>query len=174
MPREPYKTTNLDQYGGPAVPWSRAAAALDDTGDGSHTAWFLGVAGADGLPHAAGIGALWSNGEVFFVSGPGTRKSRALAQQPGATMSARLDGIDIVLEGNARRITDRPTLEKVAALYRAAGWPAEVDGEAFTAPYTAPSGGPPPWNVYSLDYHTVYGVSTAEPYGATRWQFDQG
>jgi hypothetical protein len=46
-----------------------------------------------------------------------------------------LDGIDVVFEGEARRVVDRPTLEQVARRYREGGWPAEVEGDAFTAPY---------------------------------------
>ena len=76
-----------------------------------------------------------------------------------------------MLEGDATRVTDRPTLEKVASLSREGGWPAEAEGEALTAPYSAPSAGPPPWEVYRFTFHTVFGVSTAEPYGATRWRF---
>ena len=43
--------------------------------------------------------------------------------------------------------------------------------QAFTAPYSAPSAGPPPWYLYRLTFDTVFGVATAEPYGATRWRF---
>ena len=70
-----------------------------------------------------------------------------------------------------QQLVEDPTLEALAALYRASGWPAEVEGTGFTAPFTAPSGGPPPWNLYRLDAHTVYGVATEEPGGATRWRF---
>jgi hypothetical protein len=56
-----------------------------------------------------------------------------------------------------------------AAVYRTGGWPAEVDGDAFTAPFNAPSAGPPPWYLYRLTLHTAVGVASAEPHGATRW-----
>ena len=46
-----------------------------------------------------------------------------------------------------------------------------VDGDAFTAPFSAPSAGPPPWYLYRLTLHTAVGVATAEPHGATRWDF---
>ena len=42
---------------------------------------------------------------------------------------------------------------------------------ALTAPYSAPSAGPPPWNVYVITPTTAFGVATAEPNGATRWRF---
>ena len=35
----------------------------------------------------------------------------------------------------------------------------------------APFSGPPPWNVYRLTFHTVFGVATDEPHGASRWRF---
>jgi hypothetical protein len=44
-----------------------------------------------------------------------------------------------------------------------------VDGYGF--PELAPSAGPPPWHVYQFTFHTVFGVATAEPHGATRWRF---
>jgi hypothetical protein len=46
-----------------------------------------------------------------------------------------------------------------------------VTGDQLTAPYTAPSGGPPPWNLYRMTVHTAFGVASAEPSGATRWTF---
>jgi hypothetical protein len=78
----------------------------------------------------------------------------------------------LVLEGSAERVTDADTLERLAAVYREGGWPAEVDGDAFTAPYSAPSAGPPPWHLYRVTVHTAFGVATAEPHEASRWRFD--
>jgi hypothetical protein len=135
--------------------------------------FFLGTATPDGRPHAAGIGALWVDDDLWVVSGPGTRKSRELESNPACTLSVSLPGIDLVFEGEAERVRESATLERVAARYRESGWPAEVDGDAFTAPFTAPSGGPPPWNVYRMRYHTVFGIASAEPHGATRWRFDR-
>ena len=68
-------------------------------------------------------------------------------------------------------MTRSATLERVAAVYRSGGWPASAEGNALTAPYSAPSAGPAPWHVYRLTLHTAVGVATAEPHGATRWDF---
>jgi hypothetical protein len=113
----------------------------------------------------------WFEGDVYFTSGPATRKSDNLRANPTCTISVRLAGIDLVLEGTADTVTDARTLEQAAAIYRAAGWPAEVKGDAFTAPYSAPSAGPPPWHLYRFRIDTAFGVATAEPHGATRWRF---
>ena len=51
------------------------------------------------------------------------------------------------------------------------GWPARGDGDALSATFSAQSAGPPPWHVYRFTFHTVVGVGTAEPFGATRWSF---
>jgi hypothetical protein len=125
----------------------------------------------DGRPHAAVVGARWFDGDIYFTSGPGTRKSRNLAANPACTVTVRLAGMDLILEGEATRVTDRPILERLAGLFRAGGWPAEVEGDAFTAPYSAPSAGPPPWYLYRFAFHTAFGVAGAEPHGATRWRF---
>jgi hypothetical protein len=114
---------------------------------------------------------VWHQGHLYFTSSPGTRKSRNLKANPACTISARLEGIDLVLDGAATRVTDGPTLEQVAGLYRAGGWPAQVEDDALTAPFSAPSAGPPPWHLYRFTFHTAVGVATAEPHGATRWRF---
>jgi hypothetical protein len=62
---------------------------------------------------------------------------------------------------------------QVASVYRDIGWSVEVTGESATAPYSAPSAGPPPWHLYRFTCHTVVGVSTAAPNGAALWRFTQ-
>jgi pyridoxamine 5'-phosphate oxidase-like protein len=167
--REPTETTYLDRYGSSPLPWSRAH---DPLAAGGHMS-FLGTTRPDGRPHAAGVGVVWLDGDVYFTSGPGTRKARNLQASPACTMSVRVEGLDVVLEGEAHRVTDPATLESIASLYREGGWPAEVDGDALTAPYSAPSAGPPPWHVCRFAFHTAFGVATAEPFGATRWGFER-
>jgi hypothetical protein len=175
--QEPTKTVNLDQYGNDAIPWSGVLEALaavypdpPEPGKEQHTV--LGTVTPEGRPHAAAVGAMWIDGAWYVVSGPGTRKSRNLATNPACTLTAKLPGIDVVFEGDAQRVTDPNELERVAAVYRAVGWPAEVEGDAFTAPFTAPSGGPPPWNLYRIACQQAFGVGTASNVsGATKWVF---
>ncbi|HLZ21941.1 MAG TPA: pyridoxamine 5'-phosphate oxidase family protein [Ktedonobacterales bacterium] len=169
--RAPVEVTNLDRYGYSALLWSRPRDLLAAGTPQPGISFFLGTIRPDGRPHAAGIGALWLDGDLYFTSGRQARKARNLAANPACTISASLKGIDLILEGDATLVTDQPTLEAVASRYRAGGWPAEVAGDAFTAPYSAPSAGPPPWYVYRFTFHTAFGVAGAEPYGATRWRF---
>jgi hypothetical protein len=168
--RTPVEITNLDQYGNPPLPWSRARDAMAHPPE-HNISYFLGTVRPNGRPHAAAVGAIWHDGDLYFVSGPEARKARNLAANPACTVSVAMDGIDIEMEGDAKRVTDKATLQRVAKVYSDGGWPAEVQGDAFTAPFFAPSGGPPPWYLYRLELHTAFGVATAPPDGATRWRF---
>lgn len=168
---EPISSRNLDQYGNAELPWSRPRDVLASDTPGADLTFFVATVRPDGRPHSAGVGAVWVDDALYFVGGPATRRSRNLAANPACSVSVRLRGIDLVLEGEAHRITDPATLERVAAVYRSGGWPATVDGDALTAPFTAPSAGPPPWHLYRLTLKTAFGVAGVEPSGATRWDF---
>lgn len=162
--------TNLDIYGSEPIPWSRALDQLQDA-DARKTYW-LATVRPDGRPHVAGIGALWLDGKFYFTSGDGTRKSQNLAENPSCVVSVALPNLDLVVEGTVAQVTDDATLQRLAALYAAQGWPASVSDGAITAPFSAPSAGPPPWRLYVVTPIAAVGVATAEPYGATRWRFE--
>src|SRR4051794_35022781 len=108
--RQPTQTTNLDIYGNDALPWSRVLDTLAATPPSENLTWFLGTVDRDGRPHAAGVGALFIDGDVYLVSGPRTQKSRNLAADKRCTLSVRLKGIDLVFMGEADRVTDTATL----------------------------------------------------------------
>lgn len=172
--QEPIETVNLDRvgYGTETFPWSRARDQL--AARPKHVAavpYFLGTVSPGGIPHAAGIGAVWDDGDLYFTSGPGSRKSRNLAENPACTVSARLDTLDLTLTGTAGRVTDSATLERIATLYQGHGWPAEAAGDAITAPFSAPSAGPAPWYLYRFTFTQAVGLGIKEPEGATRWRF---
>lgn len=169
--REPTATTNLDKTSETEpLPLKRARDLLD-AGALAEAASFLG--------HRAGRRqAALGEGRRRLVRRQRLFPDRAAEPQgpqprgnPACTLSTSLTGIDLVFEGLAERITDGPTLEAVAAVWREGGWAAEVSRDGIVAPYNAPGTGPPPWQVYRVAAHTVFGVATAEPYGATRWQF---
>jgi general stress protein 26 len=161
-----------DLYDLDPVPWSRALEALESPEAQSGVPSFLATTRPDGRPHLAAVGALWDSGRMYFVSGPGTRKSRNIEHNPSCAISVSLKGLDLVFEGTAERVTDDETLQRLAKRYAAEGWPATVENGAFTHEYSAPSAGPPPWNLYAIIATQVFGVLAAEPGGATRWRFD--
>ncbi|MEV5574224.1 pyridoxamine 5'-phosphate oxidase family protein [Spirillospora sp. NPDC052269] len=171
MLAEPVEATDLNIYGDGELPWDQVAEALVEALPKMETPVFLGTVGPYGRPHSAGIGAAECEGHLYFTSGPKTRKSQRLAANPACTLSMRLPGVDLVLEGEAVRTTDHAEIARVAAIYAAGGWPAEQDGDVITAPYSAQSAGPGPWHLYRFTVHAAAGVALADPYGATRWRF---
>jgi len=162
---------NLDIYGNDAIPWSRALGELEKFESGPGQSVWLATTRPDGRPHVAGIGALWLDGTFYFTSGAGTRKSRNLAENPNCVISVGLPGLDLVVEGTAAQVTDDATLQRLADRYKEQGWEPTVKDGAFTADFSAPSAGPPPWDVYIVTPKVAFGVATADPQGATRWRF---
>ena len=62
--RQPHELTNLDRYGEPVLPWSRAHDLLASGPKGPLAGFFLGTVRPDGRPHTAGIGAVWHDGDL--------------------------------------------------------------------------------------------------------------
>lgn len=171
---QPIRTDNLAKlYDMPDMEWARAEAALGEGSVGREPAAFLGTVGRNGRPHVAGIGIVVHDGALFFCMGLGTGKARNLMHNPACTVALRLEGLDLTLEGDARRVEDPELLETVAALYAEGGWPARADVEAMAlaAPYSAQSAGPGPWPLWRFTINKAVGVATAEPHAASRWTF---
>lgn len=168
---------NLDIYGNEPIPWSRALEQLDAIteqtapGEPDKSPPWLATTRSDGRPHLTAVGALWVDEKFYFTSGAGTRKSQNLAENSNCVVSVSLPDLDLVVEGTAAKVTDKATLQHLAERYVAQGWPARVSDGAFTAEFSAPSAGPPPWDLYEVTPVTAFGVATAEPWGATRWRF---
>ena len=90
-------------------------------------------------------------------------------------MTLATHDFDLVVEGEAHKVTDASTVAAMAERWASEGWPARVDdtGLALTADYSAPSAGRPPWIVYRLTPHGATALATVEPGGATRWRFSE-
>ena len=175
-------STNLgaELYDTPDLDWSAITARLargfeqapGGGGPDRHTCW-LATIDADGRPHVTGIGALWADGSFWFETGETTRKGRNLARDPRSTLSLATHEFDLVVEGRATLVEDPDVVAARATEWAAGGWPCEVDasGTRLTAPFSAPSAGPPPWAVYRLNVEAATAIATVEPGGAARWRF---
>src|SRR5882757_3812980 len=167
---------NLAGYGLAPIEWDQVRDALtseitqapDTGGPNRHTTWLTTI-NPDGSPHVTPVGAQHLDGVWYFTSGPATRKSRNIGADARCVVSLAMHPFDLVLEGSVVRVTDADELRSVADEFNRGGWPAEVDGDALTAEYSAPSAGPAPWHVYKITPVTVFAFGTAEPYGATRF-----
>ena len=162
----------------PAVNWADVVQKLDagsapaPDAHNARTTW-LSTVNEDGSPHVTAVGALWLEGSFWFQTGSGTRKRRNVARDPRCSIAVSIRDADVVVEGEAERETDPAILTRLAEAWAAQGWPAELDetGSGITAPFNAPSQGPPPWNVYRIKPFSVIVALGAEPGGLTRFRF---
>ncbi len=173
--------TNLGAADGlPAIEWSLVEAQLadllthDDPRSPDRSTFWLTTLDEDGSPHVTSVGALWHAGRGWFQTGERTRKARNIARDPRCAMSVATKGFDVMVAGEAQHVTDPKIVAVTAALWAKSGWPAEPDdsGTGITAPFNAPTLGPPPWRVYELRPRTATAVGTAEDTpGSMRWRF---
>jgi hypothetical protein len=174
-------TINLGKSDGlPPVEWASVAERLDNgmapapvpEGAPKRTTWLTTV-NEDGSPHVTSVGLIWLEGSFLFQTGKQTRKGRNVARDPRCSVAVSVSDADVVLEGEAAQVTDRAILVRAVNAWADQGWPAEVDesGAGITAPYNAPSLGPPPWNVYRIEPRSATVVLNAEPGGSTRFRF---
>jgi Pyridoxamine 5'-phosphate oxidase len=173
------KIINLGEAEGlPPVDWAGVVEKLE-TGSApspdspnSRTTW-LSTINDDGSPHMTAVGALWVDGTFWFQTGDGTRKGRNVARDPRCSLAVSIRDADVVLEGDAVRVTEPGAVARIAKAFADQGWPAEPDesGSGITAPYNAPSQGPPPWHVYRIEARSATVVLSTEPGGLTRFRF---
>lgn len=173
------ESINLGKADGlPAVEWATVTETIaagsppDPAGVNTRTTW-LATVNEDGSPHVTAVGAIWLEGTFWFQTGTGTLKSRNIARDPRCTISISVLGADVVLEGQASRVTDPAAVARAAKAWADGGWPAEPDesGTGITAPFNAPLQGPPPWHVYRIEPKSATATLTAEPGGLTRFRF---
>jgi hypothetical protein len=170
---------NLGEADGlPPVDWTAvvekldAKSAPDPDALNSRTTW-LSTVNADGSPHLTAVGALWMEGAFWFQTGAGTRKGRNVTRDPRCSIALSIRGADVVIDGEAARVTEPGALARIARAWADDGWPAEpaTNGSGITAPFNAPSQGPPPWNVYRIEARSATVVLGTEPGGLTRFRF---
>ena len=173
------KTINLGASDGlPPVDWAtiaeklNAGSAPDPEAHNARTTWLV-TTNEDGTPHVTAVGALWIDGAFYFQTGASTRKHRNVERDPRCSVALSIRDADVVVEGDAARVTESDVLVRAARAWADGGWPAEPDesGTGITAPFNAPSQGPPPWHVYRIEPRSATVVLGSEPGGLTRFRF---
>lgn len=142
------------------IPWGDTLARLEHP-EGEAMHW-LSTVRADGRPHVVPLAAVWIDNALYFTTGQGTQKAANLAHDARCSVAFTNQGMNVVVEGTATRLTDPATLEQVAARYKGLGWPVTVNGDVLDAPYHAPTTGPAPYSVFKITPTVVYGFGTTE------------
>lgn len=146
---------------GRLLPWSWAERILRE----SQVYWLSSVR-PDGRPHVMPIWGVWLDGRFYFSTGAKSRKARNLDANPACTLATEDAHTPVVLEGNARRVTDMALLRRFIESYAAKySWPMEPTVEGVRD--AEGHGGP----VYEVRPLTVFGIGEDVTGSITRWRF---
>ena len=125
-----------ERFSGPgtsATSWAEAQQVLES----AQITWISTVR-VDGRPHVSPLVAVWLDGTSYFCTGPTEQKAVNLAANPYVVLTTGCnswdDSLDVMVEGEARRFTDRATLERLAAAWRTkwdGSWAFDVGDEGF-------------------------------------------
>ncbi|HEX3824827.1 MAG TPA: pyridoxamine 5'-phosphate oxidase family protein [Mycobacteriales bacterium] len=122
------------------------ATGWDDTRRALETAemfWIRTVRG-EGRPHMTPLVAVWHDGAIHFTTGAREQKATNLRRNPHVILMTGCnrwdEGLDVIVEGNAVRLTDDDTLEKLAAAW-ATKWVGRWHFEARDGAFRHEGGG---------------------------------
>jgi nitroimidazol reductase NimA-like FMN-containing flavoprotein (pyridoxamine 5'-phosphate oxidase superfamily) len=90
------------------LPWAWALRRLAE----SRYYWVCTV-GPDRRPHATPVWAVWHDESVWFSCGDRSRKARNLTTNPHCTVATDDASGPVIVEGEARRVSDRAAVEAV-------------------------------------------------------------
>ena len=148
-----------------ATPWAEARERLEKA-----EVYWLSTVRPDGRPHVTPLVAVWLDDALFFASGPGERKSQNLARNPHCVITTGrnvLEGLDLVVEGDAAVVSDEARLRRVAEEYASKyGLPFR-----FTVRDGAFYGEGGAAVVYQLTPVKAFGLGKGESFSQTRWSF---
>ncbi len=148
------------------TPWEQAQEHLA----GGDQYW-LATIDSDGKSHIRPIVAVWYDDGLYFVSSPTSAKAKHLARDPQCVITVATETAQMVVEGEAQKISDENQLKDVAEAYDSKyQWQVSIRDGAFYA-NGAPTAGPPPYEVYKVVFDKVYGFGTHETFSPTRWRF---
>jgi hypothetical protein len=148
-----------------ATPWTQARTQLEQA-----EIFWLSTVRPDGRPHVTPLISVWVGGALYFSTGPTERKARNLESNPHCVLTTGCDtigeGLDLVVEGDAVRLTDEPTLRRVADAYAA------KYGEPFV--YTVRDGAFHGEGGQALVFEVrpvkAFGFGKGDTFSQTRWR----
>ncbi|HVE45284.1 MAG TPA: pyridoxamine 5'-phosphate oxidase family protein [Acidimicrobiales bacterium] len=92
----------------------------------------------DGRPHVTPLPAVWNDDHLHFCTGPAEQKAVNLAGEPRVVLTTGSNrwnqGLDVVVEGDAARVSDETKLRALADLWRSkyqGGWDFAVKDGMF-------------------------------------------
>lgn len=136
--------TTLDQrFSAPdaaAAGWDETRQVLED----AQLSWICTVR-ADGRPHLTPLVAVWLDGTLYFSTGADEQKAVNLRGNPHVILLTGCnrwdEGLDVVAEGDAIRVTDEALLTRLAQAW-AGKWDGQWQFQVSDGRFEHASGGP--------------------------------
>jgi hypothetical protein len=134
--------------------------------------YWLTTVRQDGRPHVTTVAGVWLDGAVHVTTGEDEQKEKNLEQNPHCVVTTGcnvLEGLDVVVEGDAVRESDPARLQALADAYRA-----KYEG---LFPYTVRDGvlhleeAPGEVIAYRVRARKAFGFAKGENFSQTRWRF---
>ncbi|RPJ20288.1 MAG: pyridoxamine 5'-phosphate oxidase family protein [Chloroflexi bacterium] len=150
-----------------STPWATAREQLQNA-----EVYWLSTVRPDGQPHVTSLVAVWLDGALYFCTGETERKARNLSHNAHCIITTGCntlsDGLDLVVEGEAVRISDESRLQRVADSY-ASKYDLPFHFTVRNDVFLNSEGGEA--LVYEVAPVTVFGFGRGKTFSQTRWRF---
>ena len=121
------------------TPWAETRAILETA-----QLFWISTVRADGRPHVTPLVAVWLDGAIHFCTGPAEQKVLNLSRNPHLSLTTGCnqweEGLDVVVEGDAVRVTDDRVLQSLAEAW-AAKWNGQWQYQPRDGAFHHPDGG---------------------------------
>jgi pyridoxine/pyridoxamine 5'-phosphate oxidase len=153
--------TQFSSPGASPTPWSTARDHLERA-----EIFWISTVRPDGRPHVTPLMAIWLDDALYFSTGAGERKAQNLAENSHCILTTGNNafnaGLDLVVEGDAVRVSDEATLQRLAERY------ATKYGSRFSARDGALHGDSGEALVFAVALTKAFGYGRDGEFSATR------
>lgn len=151
----------------PPTDWEDVGRLLDTA-----ELFWISTVREDQRPHVTPLPAVWHANRLHFCTGASEQKALNIIRNPRVALTTGTNlwrsGLDVVVEGRARRVTDPEELLLLANEWRAkydGDWDFEVEGEAFRHQHGGAA------LVFEVRPEKVLAFAK-DPFAQTRFRFD--
>jgi PPOX class probable F420-dependent enzyme len=152
------------------------ATSWDDTREAIESAelFWISTVRADGRPHVTPLVAAWHDDALWFTTGVEEQKFLNLRGNPQVVLTTGCNGwesgLDVVLEGAARQVTDDDELRRGAGAF-AGKWRGAWQWTARDGHFYADERQDQPVAVFAVTPTRVFAHAKGGPFGATTHRF---
>jgi nitroimidazol reductase NimA-like FMN-containing flavoprotein (pyridoxamine 5'-phosphate oxidase superfamily) len=166
-------TTTLDQWNSDsdAVPagWEETLRVLETA-----ELFWISTVRSDGRPHVTPLVAVWLDDSLHFHTGADEQKFANLRANPHVVLTTGCNqwdrGLDVVVEGEAVRVTDDTTLERLAEIW-ARKWDGRWQLAVRHGGFHNRNMNDFPSQVFTVKPAKVFAHAKGDPFGATTHRF---